>query len=254
MNFFSILYHAVIARPLLNALVAVYLFLPYHDLGLAIVVLTLIVRLVLHPFIAQTVRSQHAMAAIQPQLRKIQERFKDDREALARETMALYRAEGIHPLSGCLPLLIQLPLLIGLYQLFWKGLVVTDRSLLYSFLPPFDVFDPVAFGLFDLTKPNVILAIVAGASQFLQSYFTPQPQAPPSRSGDFATIMQWQTRYIFPVMIAAISWSLPSALAFYWTVFNLLAILQQRLIERRMTYERDQRPHQSNSGEDGNLG
>lgn len=254
MNFFPILYREVIARPLLNGLVAIYLLLPYHDLGLAIIVLTLIVRLILHPSIAQTIRSQHAMAAIQPRLRQIQERFKNDREALAKETMALYRAEGVHPLSGCLPLLIQLPVLIGLYRLFWKGIVITDHALLYSFLPPFEVFDPVAFGLVDFTKSSAILALAAGASQFLQSYFMPQPQAVPSRAGDFSTIMQWQARYMFPVMIAAISWSLPSALAFYWTIFNLLAILQQRLIEWRMSYERDQRAHQSNSGQDGNLG
>lgn len=243
MNPLTIVYREVISRPLLNGLVAIYLLLPYRDLGLAIIVLTLIVRLMLHPTIRQSVRSQRAMARIQPRVREIQERFKHDKEAQARETMSLYRQEGVHPLSGCLPLLIQLPVLIGLYQLFWKGLALTDRSLLYSFLPPLDGFDPAAFGLFDLTQPSALLAIAAGLSQFLQGFFTPPP-AP--QAGEFNTIMQWQTRYVFPLIIAGISWSLPSALAFYWTVFNLLAILQQRWIEYRMAHERDPRTHQPN--------
>ena len=244
MNPLLVLYHEVISRPLLNGLVAIYLLLPYRDLGLAIIVLTLVVRLILHPTISQTVRSQRAMVRVQPRLREIQERFKHDKEAQARETMALYRKEGVHPLSGCLPLLIQLPVLIGLYQLFWKGLALTDRSLLYPFLPPFDVFNPVAFGLFDLTRPHVALALAAGLSQLLQGFFTPQP--PAQQAGEFHTVMQWQARYIFPLIIAAISWSLPSALAFYWTVFNVLAILHQRLIEQRMAHERDPRTHQPN--------
>ncbi len=256
MSFLSLLYNEIIYRPLLNGLVGIYLLLPYHDLGLAIIMLTLIVRLVLHPAISQTIRSQRAMTRIQPRLREIQQRFKSDKEAQAKETMALYRAEGVNPLSGCLPLLIQLPVLIGLYRLFWKGLSLTDRSLLYSFLPPFEIFNPVAFGLLNLTQASIPLAIAAGVSQFLQGYFTPQPQlATPAAGGaDFSAMLQWQTRYVFPVIIAAISWSLPSALAFYWTIFNLLAILQQRFIEWRMSYERGQRTHQSDPAKDGRAG
>lgn len=256
MNIFFVVYNEIIYRPLLNGLVGIYLFLPYHDLGFAIIVLTLIVRLILHPAISQMIRSQHAMTRIQPRLREIQQRFKSDKEAQAKETMALYRAEGVNPLSGCLPLLIQLPVLIGLYRLFWKGLSLTDRSLLYTFLPPFDIFNPVAFGLFDLTQASIPLALIAGVSQFLQGYFTPQPRptTPAPGGGDFNTMMQWQTRYVFPVIIAAISWSLPSALAFYWTIFNLLAILQQRFIEWRMPYERDPGAHQPSSPKDGRTG
>lgn len=256
MNFFPLLYREIISRPLFNGLVAIYLFLPYHDLGLAIIVLTVIVRLILHPAISQMIRSQHAMTRIQPRLRQLQERFKNDKEAQAKETMALYRAEGVHPLSGCLPLLIQLPVLIGLYQLFWKGLSLTDPSLLYSFLPPFETFNPVAFGLFDLTQASIPLALVAGLSQFLQGYFTPQPQpaAPAPGGSDFSAMMQWQTRYVFPIIITAISWSLPSALAFYWTIFNLLAILQQRFIEWRMPYERDHGANPPSPPKDGRTG
>src|SRR3989338_8901769 len=140
MNPLSLFWRELIYRPLFNALVFIYVALPFQDLGLAIFVLTLAVRIVLHPFIVQTVRSKAAMARVSPKLREIQTKFKNDREAQARETMALYRAEGVHPLSGCLPLLVQLPILIGLYQVFWKGIALADASLLYAFLPAFEGF------------------------------------------------------------------------------------------------------------------
>lgn len=254
MNVFLAAYHEVIYRPLLNGLVGIYLLLPYRDLGLAIIVLTLLVRLILHHSFAAAIRSQRAMAKIAPRLREIQERHKSNREAAAAATMALYREEGVHPLSGCLPLLIQLPVLIGLYRVFWKGIALEDHSLLYSFLPALDVFDPVAFGLFNLAQPSIVLAAAAGASQFLQSLTMPQPPVSSSAAGDFSSAMAWQARYVFPVIIAAISWSLPSALAFYWTVFNLLAILHQRLIERRLSHEQGQRVHHRDTREDGRPG
>lgn len=251
MTLLQTLYTEAIYRPLLNALVGIYAFLPYADLGLAILILTIAVRVILHPAIARAVHSQRAMIELQPRLRQIQDRFKGEREAQAKATMALYREAGVHPLSGCLPVLVQLPVLIGLYQVFWKGIALADPLLLYSFLPPVHAFNPVAFGLFNLAERNVALALAAGISQFLHSYFL-QP-TPPSvgRSSDTEKIIRWQTSYVLPIVIAAISWSLPSALAFYWTAFNLLAILQQRWIERRFIHERSERTHQPNAGEDG---
>ena len=234
MNPITFLYSEFIYRPLLNSLVFIYAILPYQDLGLAIVVMTIAVRLLLHPFISQTLRSQQAMAKLQPQLSELKVRFKDNKEEQARRTMELYRKEGVHPLSGCLPLLIQLPILIGLYQVFWKGIVSLDPSLLYSFLPGLGAFNPTAFGLFDLSRPNVILALAAGASQFLQGKFFPtQTGQEKGAASDFSRALQWQTAYFFPIIIAGISWSLPSALAFYWTIFNLFAIVQQLWIQKR---------------------
>jgi YidC/Oxa1 family membrane protein insertase len=245
------LYTEIIYRPLLNALVGIYVFLPYADLGLAILILTIAVRVLLHPAIARAVHSQRAMIELQPRLRQIQERFKGEREAQAKATMALYREAGVHPLSGCLPVLVQLPVLIGLYRVFWTGIALTDPLLLYSFLPPLHAFNPVAFGLFNLAEKSAVLALAAGASQFLHSYLL-QPASPPSgRSSDTEKIMRWQMSYVLPIVITAISWSLPSALAFYWTAFNLLAIVQQRWIERRSSHERTRRTHQPNTGEDG---
>lgn len=234
MNPLPIFWRELIYRPLFNALVFIYVALPFQDLGLAIFVLTFAVRLALHPFIVQTVRSQQAMARVSPKLKEIQTKFKNDREVQARETMALYRAEGAHPLSGCLPLLVQLPILIGLYQVFWKGIAFADASLLYSFLPAFSGFNPVSLGVFNLAERSAALAIAAGISQFFQAKFLPQPVPTGGGRGDFGRALAWQTTYILPLFIIVFSWSLPSALAFYWTVLNLLAIVQQLIIQKRL--------------------
>lgn len=248
MNLLTAIYTEVIYRPLLNGLVFVYTFLPYPDLGLAIFVITLLVRLLLHPTIVQMMRSQFILAKLQPELREIQERFREDKAEQARRTMALYREYKIHPLSGCVPVLIQLPILIGLYQLFWKGIALTDPSLLYAFIPALGAFNPVTFGVFDLTRPSAVLAIAAGLSQLAQAKFLPAPEVAPGGGVDFSRALRWQTTYVFPVIIAGISWSLPSALAFYWTVLNLLAIVQQLWIQNRLAgHESHPRAHQPNS-------
>lgn len=253
MNILKLLYTEAVFRPLLNGLIFIYAVLPYHDVGLAIIVLTAVVRLLLHPALIQSIRSQEAMARLQPRLREIQAKFKGDKEEQARATMALYKKEGVHPLSGCVPILIQLPVLIGLYQVFLRGIAHQDLSLIYLRLAP--VLDGgslnyIAFGLFDLTQKSVILAVAAGVSQFFQAKSMPQagnPASPPKNgAGDIASAIKFQTTYLLPVFIAGISLSLPSALAFYWTILNLFAILQQRWIENRLAYERNSKPDHPN--------
>lgn len=236
-SFFVGIYTELIYRPLLNALVAIYAFLPYHDLGLAIVVLTVLVRLLMHPTVAASIRSQRAMSRLQPQLREIQEQYKNDREEQGRRVMAAYRAAGIHPLSGCIPIIIQIPIFIGLYHLFARGIALDDQSLLYAFARSADAFSPVAFGVFNLSQPSAILAIVAGATQFFQSKFIPPPLPSGSgggAAGDFSRALVWQTTFILPLVIVFISWSAPAAVAFYWTVLNVVVIVQQLWIQRRL--------------------
>lgn len=252
-NILKLFYTEAVFRPLLNGLIFIYAVLPYHDIGLAIIALTAVVRLLLHPALVQSIRSQEAMIRLQPRLREIQSKLRDDKEEQARATMALYREEGVHPLSGCIPILIQLPVLIGLYQVFLRGIAHQDLSLIYLWLAPVlngGSLNHIAFGFFDLTQKSVVLAVAAGISQFFQARFMPQagnPASPKKNSAaDFASAVKFQTTYFLPVFIAAISFSLPSALAFYWTILNLFAILQQRWIEKRLAYERTSRSNHPN--------
>lgn len=252
----SLLYHAVIYQPLLNGLYFIYAVIPYHDLGLAIIVLTVAVRLILHRSTVQTLRSQKAMAAIQPRLKEIQQRFKDNKEEQTKQTLALYREHGVHPLSGCLPILVQFPVLFGLFQVFYRGITSNGETLLYSFIPDVGPFNPISFGLFDLASRSIVLSIAAGLSQFVQTKMMNKMTAGPAagKTGDFANALKFQTTYFLPLVIAGISWSLPSAVALYWTIFNILAIVQQLWIQRIFENERSPSALKSNTGENGHSG
>lgn len=230
------IYTELIYRPLLNALVLIYAFLPYQDLGLAIIVLTAIVRLAIHPAAVAALRSQQAMVRLQPKLKEIQARYRDHREEQGRQIMAAYREAGVHPLSGCIPILVQIPILFGLYYLFWRGLTAIEPGLLYPFARGVAALDPIAFGFLDLSQPSRWLALAAGATQFLQGWFTPPPSAPAAGAGgDFSRALVWQTKYLFPIIIVFVSWNIPAAVACYWTALNVIVIVQQRWIQKRLS-------------------
>ena len=228
----SSLYNEVLYRPLVNALVFFYQAIPYHDLGLAIILVTIAVRLAIYPLVARSMRAQKEMAKIQPEIKALQEKFKDNREEQAKKIMELYRDRGVNPFSGCLPILIQLPLLFALYQVFLHATGAELLEALYSFVSRPETIDPIAFGILNLSKPNVVLAILAGVSQFLQGYL--MPGNPPGRETDLGMqrILQMQTVYVFPILIAILSLQFPAALALYWVVLNCIGVIQQEIAKR----------------------
>lgn len=218
------IYQEILYRPLANILVFFYEAIPYHDLGLAIILLTVLIRLLLYPFVAKSLKAQKEMAALQPEIKALQETYKDNKEEQAKKLMELYKERGVNPFSGCLPVLIQLPLLFALYHVFAN---VTGPELLnniYSFIPRPESIQPIAFSVLDLSARSIPLAILAGASQFLQAYLMPQ-----AGGGDSAVqqAIQKQTIYVLPIVITVISFQFPAALPLYWTVLNIIGILQQ---------------------------
>lgn len=227
------LFNIVLYQPLFNALVFLYQYLPGHDFGIAVILLTVLIRLVLYPSMAKSLRSQKILAELQPKIKKIQEEFKDNRERQAKETMALYQKEKINPLGGCLPLFVQLPILIALYRVFWKGFETNELNNLYSFIPRPEQIDPHFLGLINLAAPSLVLAVLAGISQFLQTRH--QTKASPQSSGkgsadQFSNLMQKQMLYFFPVFTVFILWKLPAAIGLYWIATSVFSILQQYLI------------------------
>lgn len=231
-------YHEILYRPLFNGLVFIYSLLPFPDLGLAIISLTVLVRVLLFPATAKMFKSQAAMRAIGPKVKEIQEKYKEKKDEQARRLMELYAEEKVNPFSGCLPILIQLPLLIALYNVFWRGLSPLDVSALYSAVAAPEFFSATMFGVMNLTEKNYIIAIFAGASQFLQARVMPQPEPFTPRSGkphepDLSKILSLQMKYFFPALIAIWSFSLPAALPLYWTTMNLLAIVEQIWLRKK---------------------
>jgi len=227
----------ILFQPMLNALVWIYNIIPGHDIGLAIIALTIVIRLILWPFQQSALKSQRALQTVQPKLKELQEQFKDDKVGLNKAMMELYAKEKVSPFSSCLPLLIQLPFLIALYQVLQAGLKSESLGLLYSFVGNPGTINHIAFGFLNLAVRSIPLAVLAGLAQFAQTKMLPMNR-PPAGAGpgakdeDQMARINKQMMYIMPVFTVFIGVSLPAGLTLYWVVTTLIAILQQWLFMR----------------------
>ena len=230
MSSFLLAYNDVIYRPLLNLLVYFFNIIPGHDIGVVIILLTILIRLALAPSFHRSLKSQATMNALQPKLNAVREKYKEDKEGQAKAMMELYKEHKINPLSSCLPLLIQLPILIGLYQVFRIALGGHDIMGLYHFVKNPGYISPDFLGIFNLSKPNIYFGVLAGLAQFWQSKL----MMPKSTPGQDATqkILAMQTTYILPVISVIIAIKLPAGLPLYWIVTTLFAVGQQYYILR----------------------
>jgi len=227
-------FYIILYQPLFNALVLLYNYIPGHDFGIAIVFLTLIIRFVLYPISIKAINSQKGLQKLQPKIQELQKKYKDDKEKQAKEILELYKSEKINPFSGLLLALIQLPILIALYQVFWNGLNPKELTALYSFVANPGQINALFVHLIDLSKPNLILAIFAGLTQYFQTKMVlPKTGSTAEKKGngpDFSQVMQKQMVYFFPVFTVIILVSLPSALGLYWTISGLFSIIQQYFV------------------------
>ncbi len=238
----SDIWNSAVYQPLYNVLILLIDNLPGHSVGLAIILLTIIVKIVLFPLTAKSIRAQREMKELEPELKKLKERHGDDKQKLAAETMALYQKRGVTPFSGCLPLLIQIPVIIGLYWVFSHGLGKIDTAILYSFVSAPLMLD-MHFLVFDLAGKSIFLALLAGVTQFIQTHVALGKQVPPaavvpgskpSFQEDFARSMQVQMRYVLPVIVGGISMTLPAAVALYWATSNILSTGQELITKKRV--------------------
>lgn len=229
-NFFDVaLYH-----PLFNSLVLIYNYIPGHDFGIAIIVLTILIRIILYPVSVKALNSQKTLQALQPKIQEIQKKYKDNKEQLAKETLELYRKEKINPFSGLFLALIQLPILIALYTVFWKGLNPAELTNLYSFVSNPGQINAIFLGIVDLSKANLVIAILAGIFQFFQTkMLTPKSNPGQGKSSDISQMMQKQMVYFFPFLTVFILMSLPSAIGLYWIVSGIFSIVQQYFILKK---------------------
>ncbi|MFH1671362.1 MAG: YidC/Oxa1 family membrane protein insertase [Candidatus Portnoybacteria bacterium] len=215
--------------PLFNALIAIYSFLPIKDLGLAIIILTVLIRLILYPLSKKSIQSQKAISKLQPKIKEIQKKFKKKDEQ-AKEMMLLYQKYKVNPMAGCLPILIQFPVLIALYRVFFTGLDPNQLNNLYSFVQRPETLNFIFLGLIDLSQRSIILAVIAGALQFIQAkMIVPKKDTGKNKSGgfDFSSAMGQQMVYFMPIITVFIALNLPAALPLYWIVITLFGIFQQ---------------------------
>lgn len=220
--------------PVYNALVFIIDKMPGHSAGLAVIVLTFIIRIVLFPLSKSSIKTQIQMKKIEPEVAQLKKDIKD-RQAQAQALMKLYKEKGIKPFSGFILLLIQLPILIGLYRVFNSGLPVIDTSILYSYINPYVSPTMVFLGI-DLMKKSFLLAILAVVTQFIQINLALPKSTKPKESsfqGDLAHSMNMQMRYILPLIMFPIA-LVSSVIALYLISSNIFMIFQELFVKRRM--------------------
>ncbi|MBU0721892.1 YidC/Oxa1 family membrane protein insertase [Patescibacteria group bacterium] len=227
----SQLFNVVFYQPILNLLVFLYNIVPGHDIGLAIIIMTIIIKLILFPLSKQSIKSQKVLQELQPKINEIKKKYADKKEEQGRAMMELYKQEKVNPFSSCLPLLIQLPFLWAVFMVFRAGLSGTSLNLVYSFIYRPEFINTTSLGFVNLAERNVVLAILAGLAQFWQAKMMvtkrPEVHGNGAKDENMMAIMNKQMLYMMPVLTIFIGLSFPGGLALYWLVTTILTALQQ---------------------------
>lgn len=231
------MFHTFVFLPLTNVLVFLTSFL-WGNIGLSVVAMTILVKLVLLPFSYSTTKNQIAIKKIQPLIDDIKKKHPDSTEQ-TKKIMELYKEHNTNPLSGCLPLLIQLPIIIGLYRVFLQGVSV-DPTMLYSFVHAPEHLSNMFLGL-NMTSKSILVAFAAGITQFFQLKLSPTLQnntTTPTTTPDMQTAMmenmQKTMKYSLPIMITFFAAIVPAAVALYWVTSNIFMIIQEYWINKQL--------------------
>ena len=230
------LFHNFIYLPIHNLLVLFVDVVPGGDLGLAVIGATLVVKLILLPLSLSAAKTQKAMKLLEPELKALREEFKDDKERQAKEMFALYKKYNVKPFSSILMLFIQIPIVLGLYfACQGAALTALDPSLLYSFIALPEAVNPLFLGLFVVTGPSIVLALLAGATQAAQAFYAiPVPpkseSATPTMQEEFGRAIALQARFMLPLLIAGFAYVGGGAIAIYFTASNVFMLAQEFLV------------------------
>lgn len=223
-------------QPLYNILIITVATIAFGNLALAVILLTVVVKVLLWPLSRKAILSQMKMKALEPELTRIKTTY-PQKEEQAKKTFELYKKNAVNPFSSCLVILIQFPIIIALYYVFYRGF--GSPELLYSFVHMPEVVHTHMLGI-DVTKPSVYLAILAGLAQFFQLHLSPTRQKkvpgatePKNMQEAVASNMQSQMRFVLPIIIAFVSLKLSAAVAIYWITSNIVTIIQEQTIKHR---------------------
>ena len=237
MSFIVNAFNTIFFEPLLNGLVFLIGIMPMHDVGLAVIAITIIVRLIIFPLNHSMIVNQVKIKQLEPEIKSIKDKFKKDSQEQAKKTMELYRSHGINPFSGFITILIQLPIIFALYKIFASG-INFDPSNIYSFISiPADI-ETNFFNLFDVTEKSYVMALITGVTQFIQMRLAIPPikkTAPMGSSfkDDLARSMNVQMRYVMPIVIIFIASRFNAAIPLYWTTMNIFAIVHETIVRRK---------------------
>lgn len=229
-------FKTIFYEPLYNGLVFLIDVIPGGDIGLAIIVLTIAVKVILSPLSRKSIKSQARLKSLEPEIQKIKEKYKN-KEEQAKKTFELYKINKINPFSGCILILIQMPIIISLFYVFLNGLAL-DPDIIYPFVKIPSVIRFEFLGLIDMQERSLVLAILAALSQYFQVKIA-GPRSRPASSktksfkDSFMKSMNMQMRYFLPVFIGIIAYQISAAVALYWVTSNLFIVSQELLIRKK---------------------
>ena len=239
---FTYIWHTFFFDPIYNTLVFFVDTIRNGDVGLAIIATVIVVKMVLLPLSIRAAKTQKVMREIEPKLKEIKEVHKDNREQQAREMMLIYKDANINPFASFFLIFLQIPIVIALYLAVYKGggiaLPGINTALLYSFIPEPSVVTMNFLNIIDITKRSLLLAIGAGVTQFIYTKMTlpvmapKAPDAAPDFKDDFMRNMHLQMKYVMPILIAGVAYSISATIALYFVVSNLVMIAQELYIKR----------------------
>lgn len=231
------IYNTILFQPLLNLLI--FLYNHIGDIGFAIIIVTILIRLILIYPSFKALKSQRALQELQPKIKKLQEQHKDNKEEQTKALMDFYKENKVNPFSSCLPMLVQMPIIFALYSVFRAGLHQDSMQYLYSFVKAPETINTLFLGFVNMSETNIFLAVLAGVLQFIQSKMMLAKNKDNKKQvkgggplGDMQGMLGKQMTYLMPAMTVFIAMSLPSGLALYWITTTLFAIAQQYVIMR----------------------
>jgi len=236
----SFLFHTFFYNPIYNGLIFLTTLSPLLDLGVAVVLITIIVKLLIFPITKKSIQTQIKIKEIDPLVKEIKEKYKEDKEKMTKEMMKLYSEKNVNPFSSFFLVLVQMPILFALYFVFLRGgLPDVNFDILYPFIHSSPHISNIKFlGLIDITQKNLFLALLAGLTQFFQMKIVmpkiEKKKEKESLKEEMIRNVQLQTKYIMPVFIFFIAYGLLSAVALYWTTSNLFMIGQELYVRKNI--------------------
>ncbi len=239
---FSYIWHTFFFDPVYNGLVFFIDVIPGGDVGLAIIATVVVVKTILLPLSIKAAKTQRIMREIEPKLKEIKETLKDKREEQAQAMLKIYREAGINPFASIFLMFLQIPIIIALYLSVYSGggiaLPSINVDILYNFIAAPEFVNMNFIGIVDITTRSLVLAVLAGVTQYFQVVMAMpklpprDPNAAPNFKDDFARNMQLQMRYVMPVVIFFVAYAGSAAIALYFFVSNLVAIMQEFYIKK----------------------
>lgn len=227
-----VIYNTLIHDPLLNVLIFFYNTIALEDLGLAIIFLTILIRLILYPLFHKGLRHQTAMQVLQPKIKKIQDDHKNNKEKQMEAMFALYKEHKVNPFSGFFIILAQLPILIALYRIFLSVFDEGALDTLYSFVGKPDVLNKFFLGLINLSEPSIIIVSVAALVQYFQAKMA-LPKLDGKQETQAGKIAKSMV-FLGPILTLFIFYGMPAAVSLYWAATSVFSIFQQKAANKSL--------------------